>query len=68
MGVIRFGDQLEITQGVEIGRPSTLFARAEGDAEEVTRVAVAGAAVRVASGSYLLGHMSNRRHTLIICV
>ena len=29
-GRIGFGEEIEITQGVEIGRPSTLFARADG--------------------------------------
>ena len=29
-GRIAFGDEIEISQGVEVGRPSTLFARVEG--------------------------------------
>src|SRR6185503_2883405 len=44
-GRIGFGDEIEITQGVEIGRPSTLFARAVGSAQELERVEVGGSAV-----------------------
>ena len=29
-GLIAFGDEIEITQGVEIGRPSTLHAQVDG--------------------------------------
>ena len=32
-GRIEFGDEIEISQGAEIGRPSTLFARVEGSPE-----------------------------------
>ena len=49
-GRIAFGDEIEITQGVEIGRPSTLFARVEGSADDVQRVEVGGSAVTVARG------------------
>jgi trans-2,3-dihydro-3-hydroxyanthranilate isomerase len=51
-GRIAFGDEIEISQGAEIGRPSTLFARVEGTAEEVTRVEVGGSAVVVARGEF----------------
>ena len=51
---IRFGDEIEISQGVEIDRPSTLFARAEGTAENVERVEVGGSAVIVARGEFRL--------------
>ena len=53
-GRIAFGDEIEISQGVEIGRPSTLFARAEGTAENVERVEVGGSAVVVARGEFRL--------------
>ena len=53
-GRIPFGEQIEITQGVEIGRPSTLYARAEGSAEQVARVEVGGSAVVVARGEFSL--------------
>ncbi|MFL5921447.1 MAG: PhzF family phenazine biosynthesis protein [Gaiellaceae bacterium] len=53
-GRIRFGAEIEITQGVEIGRPSTLYARAEGSAEQLERVEVGGSAVIVARGEFRL--------------
>jgi trans-2,3-dihydro-3-hydroxyanthranilate isomerase len=53
-GRIGFGDEIEITQGVEIGRPSTLFARADGSADEIERVEVGGSAVIVARGEFRL--------------
>jgi trans-2,3-dihydro-3-hydroxyanthranilate isomerase len=53
-GRIGFGDEIEIRQGVEIGRPSTLYARAEGSPAAVRRVVVGGAAVVVARGEYRL--------------
>jgi trans-2,3-dihydro-3-hydroxyanthranilate isomerase len=53
-GRIAFGDEIEITQGVEIGRPSKLYARVEGDAESVARVEVGGSAVVVARGEFRL--------------
>lgn len=49
-GRIAFGDEIEISQGVEVGRPSTLYARVEGSAEDVERVEVGGSAVIVARG------------------
>jgi trans-2,3-dihydro-3-hydroxyanthranilate isomerase len=49
-GRIEFGDEIEISQGVEVGRPSTLYARVEGSADEVERVLVGGSAVTVARG------------------
>jgi trans-2,3-dihydro-3-hydroxyanthranilate isomerase len=48
------GALVEITQGVEMGRPSRLVARADGDGETIHSVTVAGAAVRVATGHYRL--------------
>jgi trans-2,3-dihydro-3-hydroxyanthranilate isomerase len=53
-GIASWGEMLTITQGVEIGRPSTLYASAEGSAEQVTRVEVAGSAVVVARGEFLV--------------
>ena len=53
-GVIGFGQRTEIRQGAEIGRPSTLFAQADGSAERVERVLVGGAACIVARGEYRL--------------
>jgi trans-2,3-dihydro-3-hydroxyanthranilate isomerase len=51
-GRIAFGDEIEISQGVEINRPSTLFARVDGTAERVERVEVGGSAVIVARGEF----------------
>jgi trans-2,3-dihydro-3-hydroxyanthranilate isomerase len=53
-GRIGFGEEIEITQGVEIGRPSTLYARVDGSAEQVERVEVGGSAVVVARGEFRL--------------
>jgi trans-2,3-dihydro-3-hydroxyanthranilate isomerase len=51
-GRIAFGEEIEISQGVEIGRPSKLVARVDGSAELVERVVVGGAAVTVARGEF----------------
>jgi trans-2,3-dihydro-3-hydroxyanthranilate isomerase len=53
-GRIAFGEEIEIAQGTEVGRPSTLYARAEGGRERITRVEVGGAAVVVARGEFRL--------------
>ena len=53
-GRIAFGDEIEISQGAEIRRPSTLYARVEGSSDDVTRVEVGGAAVVVARGEFRL--------------
>jgi trans-2,3-dihydro-3-hydroxyanthranilate isomerase len=53
-GRIGFGDEIEISQGAEIGRPSTLFARVDGSAEQLERVEVGGSAVVVAHGEFRL--------------
>jgi trans-2,3-dihydro-3-hydroxyanthranilate isomerase len=58
-GRIAFGDEIEITQGVEIDRPSKLYARVEGTAERVERVEVGGSAVVVARGEFQLGTVPN---------
>jgi trans-2,3-dihydro-3-hydroxyanthranilate isomerase len=51
-GRIRFGEQIEIKQGAEINRPSTLYAEAHGSADEIQRVVVGGCAVTVARGQF----------------
>jgi trans-2,3-dihydro-3-hydroxyanthranilate isomerase len=53
-GRIGFGDEIEISQGAEIGRPSTLFARVDGSTDAVERVEVGGSAVTVARGEFRL--------------
>lgn len=52
-GRVGFGEEIEIHQGAELGRPSVLRARATGSAEHVERVEVAGGAVIVAGGRFL---------------
>ncbi len=49
-GRIEFGQEIEISQGAEIGRPSRLYARVDGSADDVQRVEVGGSAVIVARG------------------
>jgi trans-2,3-dihydro-3-hydroxyanthranilate isomerase len=53
-GRIGFDEEIEISQGEEIGRPSRLYARAEGSAGRIERVLVGGSAVIVARGEYRL--------------
>lgn len=53
-GRIGFGDEIEISQGMEINRPSTLYARVEGSGEQIERVEVGGSAVIVARGEFRL--------------
>lgn len=54
-GRIPFGEQIEISQGVELKRPSTLYAKVEGTPERIERVEVGGSAVIVARGELKLG-------------
>lgn len=51
-GRIPFGERIEISQGTEIGRPSTLYAEAHGSVDLLERVAVGGSAVVVARGEF----------------
>jgi trans-2,3-dihydro-3-hydroxyanthranilate isomerase len=53
-GVVAWGEELVITQGVEMGRPSTLHARAEGGGGLIDAVEVGGSAVVVARGEFRL--------------
>lgn len=53
-GQIEFGAEIEISQGAEVGRPSTLHARVDGSREQVERVEVGGSAVVVARGEFRL--------------
>jgi trans-2,3-dihydro-3-hydroxyanthranilate isomerase len=53
-GWIAFGQEIEIRQGAEIGRPSLLYARADGSAAAIERVEVGGSAVTVARGEFRL--------------
>jgi trans-2,3-dihydro-3-hydroxyanthranilate isomerase len=51
-GRTAFGEEIEISQGVELKRPSKLFASAHGSAERIERVRVGGSAVVVARGEF----------------
>jgi trans-2,3-dihydro-3-hydroxyanthranilate isomerase len=53
-GRIEFGQEIEITQGVEIKRPSKLYATAWGTPDAIERVEVGGSAVIVARGEFRL--------------
>lgn len=53
-GRIAFGDEIEISQGAELNRPSKLYARAEGSPDRIERVEVGGSAVIVARGEFRL--------------
>ncbi len=53
-GRIAWGDEITISQGAEIGRPSTLYAKAEGGDGLIDRVEVGGQAVTVARGEFRL--------------
>jgi trans-2,3-dihydro-3-hydroxyanthranilate isomerase len=52
--LVPWGEEIVITQGVEIGRPSTLHARAEGGDGLIDAVEVGGSAVVVARGEFRL--------------
>jgi trans-2,3-dihydro-3-hydroxyanthranilate isomerase len=53
-GIVGFGEEIEISQGAEIGRPSTLYARAQGSGDRIEAVEVGGSAVVVARGEFRL--------------
>jgi trans-2,3-dihydro-3-hydroxyanthranilate isomerase len=54
-GLIGFGEEIEIRQGEEIGRPSLLRAIAHGSGQALELVEVGGKAVMLARGELLLG-------------
>ena len=53
-GRIGFGEEVKVSQGAEIGRPSTLYVRVDGSPENIERVEVGGSAVVVARGEFRL--------------
>ena len=53
-GRVEWGEWIEISQGAEIGRPSTLFARADARDGKLEHVSVGGHAVVVARGEFRL--------------
>jgi trans-2,3-dihydro-3-hydroxyanthranilate isomerase len=53
-GLIAFGEEIEIEQGLELDRPSLLLAQAHGSPVGIEKVEVAGSAVIVARGEFRL--------------
>ena len=53
-GRIEFGQEIEISQGAELRRPSKLYATAWGTPDRIERVEVGGSAVVVARGEFRL--------------
>jgi trans-2,3-dihydro-3-hydroxyanthranilate isomerase len=53
-GRIAWGEEITISQGASVGRPSTLYARADGGAGLIDAVEVGGQAVAVARGEFRL--------------
>jgi trans-2,3-dihydro-3-hydroxyanthranilate isomerase len=53
-GAVGWGEEIVIVQGVEMGRPSTLHARADGRDGTIEAVEVGGSAVVVARGEFRL--------------
>jgi trans-2,3-dihydro-3-hydroxyanthranilate isomerase len=49
---IGFGEQIEIRQGAEIGRPSVLYATVTGEGDRIDSVEVGGSALIVAEGRF----------------
>ena len=58
-GLVEWGEWIEISQGAEIGRPSTLFACAEGANGTIERALCGGRAVVVARGEFRLPDSSS---------
>jgi trans-2,3-dihydro-3-hydroxyanthranilate isomerase len=53
-GLTAWGEEIVLEQGAEVGRPSQLFARADGGDGLIDRVTVGGRAVTVARGEFRL--------------
>jgi trans-2,3-dihydro-3-hydroxyanthranilate isomerase len=53
-GRIPFGEEVEVSQGAEVGRPSKLYVRVDGSPEQIDSVEVSGSAVIVARGEFRL--------------
>jgi trans-2,3-dihydro-3-hydroxyanthranilate isomerase len=53
-GRIEFGQEVEVSQGAEVRRPSTLYVRVDGSPDKIERVEVGGSAVLVARGEFRL--------------
>ena len=53
-GLVPFGQRIEVSQGKEIGRPSTLYIQVDGSKDTIEHVYVGGYTVIVAHGQYRL--------------
>jgi len=53
-GEIPFGQEIEVRQGAEIGRPSVIYAKVSGSADRIESIEVGGGARIVASGRFRL--------------
>ena len=53
-GQVPFGERIEVSQGAEIGRPSTLYVRIDGSQDSIEHIYVGGYTVVVARGQYRL--------------
>lgn len=53
-GRVAWGEEIQIRQGTEVGRPSTLYARVCGEAAHIELVEVGGSAIVVAHGEFAL--------------
>jgi trans-2,3-dihydro-3-hydroxyanthranilate isomerase len=53
-GAVKSGQRIHIEQGVEMKRPSQIFARAEKQGDKILNVRVGGHAVEVMEGEYSL--------------
>lgn len=53
-GRLAYGESLEISQGIELGRPSKLFAIVHGSPEHLERIEVGGSAVSIGRGELRL--------------
>jgi trans-2,3-dihydro-3-hydroxyanthranilate isomerase len=53
-GRIGLGEEIEISQGEELGRPSKLYARVDGSQDRIERVEVGGSTVIIARGELQL--------------
>jgi trans-2,3-dihydro-3-hydroxyanthranilate isomerase len=51
-GRITFGEEIEVRQGAEVGRPSLLYATATGEGDRIDSVEVGGTALIVAEGRF----------------
>jgi trans-2,3-dihydro-3-hydroxyanthranilate isomerase len=54
-GRIPFGEEIQISQGAEIDRPSLLYAQVMGSAERIESIQVGGSAQIVAHGHFRIG-------------